>query len=191
MAKTNEPQTLPTELERAIFEIAAPARPLSIPKFMLVAWRVTLWLEPLLYETIAVGNKSGVYYGLDVSKWHPIFPRDLLHLLHSPSARIPGVFERHLFLAAVLTPVDDARALLSTCRRIENLWINTTEDGVLFSLIEDLPLTQLYCNIHSAQQRIDFSHRLFSKLTHLEVFDNAPTTRHSTKRGQSLRSSRI
>jgi hypothetical protein len=35
---------LPADLERAIFEIAAHARPVSIPTFMLVAWRVKTWL---------------------------------------------------------------------------------------------------------------------------------------------------
>ncbi|KAJ7131272.1 hypothetical protein C8R44DRAFT_871785 [Mycena epipterygia] len=42
-------QTLRLELERKIFELAALSRPKAIPTLMRVAWRVKLWVEPLLY----------------------------------------------------------------------------------------------------------------------------------------------
>ncbi|KAJ7137604.1 hypothetical protein C8R43DRAFT_609431 [Mycena crocata] len=35
--------TLPLDLERHIFELCAHWRPVSIPKLMLVAWRVKVW----------------------------------------------------------------------------------------------------------------------------------------------------
>ncbi|KAJ6489992.1 hypothetical protein C8R45DRAFT_1096958 [Mycena sanguinolenta] len=43
---------LPPELEHKIFEIAALARPKSIPALMLVARRVKCWVEPLLYRIV-------------------------------------------------------------------------------------------------------------------------------------------
>ncbi|KAF7357101.1 hypothetical protein MSAN_01304200 [Mycena sanguinolenta] len=43
---------LPPELEYKIFEIAALARPTWIPSLMLVARRVKLWVEPLLYRVV-------------------------------------------------------------------------------------------------------------------------------------------
>ncbi|KAJ7622098.1 hypothetical protein FB45DRAFT_121814 [Roridomyces roridus] len=49
MAETYIPPSLPPELERDLFELAAYTRPRSIPKLMLVAWRVKAWVEPLLY----------------------------------------------------------------------------------------------------------------------------------------------
>jgi hypothetical protein len=40
--------TLPLELERKIFEVAALFRPVTIPAMMRVAWRVKLWRGELL-----------------------------------------------------------------------------------------------------------------------------------------------
>ncbi|KAJ6580682.1 hypothetical protein B0H19DRAFT_1228297 [Mycena capillaripes] len=185
---TNQPQTLPTDLERAIFEAAAHAYPLSILRFMLVAWRLKLWLvksgqqisfhfvtqtvilrlEPLLYHTIVVGHVFKSNAPVD----YPIFPTKLLHLIQPTPTRTPGNFVRHLL---VPTTVNDARVMLSACRRIESLWTTTMRDGELFWLIEDLPLKQLCCNIQGlfgSQRRIEFRHRLFSKITHLELLDH-------------------
>ncbi|KAJ6580665.1 hypothetical protein B0H19DRAFT_1250973 [Mycena capillaripes] len=130
MAETpkNQPQTLPTDLERVIFETAAHARPQSIPKLMLVAWRVKLWLEQLLYQTMMVGLASN----LDVPIGHPIFPTNLLHLIQPTPTRVPGDFVRHLFLVA---NIDDARAILSACCRIENLWLSTLESETLLEAL--------------------------------------------------------
>ncbi|KAJ7659091.1 hypothetical protein DFH06DRAFT_1130657 [Mycena polygramma] len=48
---------LPPELERHIFELAALSHPMLIPNMIRVAWRVKLWIEPLLYRTLAFGVK--------------------------------------------------------------------------------------------------------------------------------------
>ncbi|TFK64263.1 hypothetical protein BDN72DRAFT_277948 [Pluteus cervinus] len=42
---------LPPELECLIFQLAAHARKWGIPKLMLVARRVHIWTEPILYST--------------------------------------------------------------------------------------------------------------------------------------------
>jgi hypothetical protein len=74
------------------------------------------------------------------------------------------------------TTLEAVTAVLLECRGIDNLWVNGAnwELQVLFPLIEDLPLKRLYCSLHTlfvSQPRIDFNHRLFSRITHLEVFD--------------------
>ncbi|KAJ7613211.1 hypothetical protein FB45DRAFT_1113040 [Roridomyces roridus] len=46
--------SFPPELEREVFVTAAYIEPLCIPKLMLVAWRVKLWVEPLFCRTVAV-----------------------------------------------------------------------------------------------------------------------------------------
>ncbi|KAJ6574383.1 hypothetical protein B0H19DRAFT_1371472 [Mycena capillaripes] len=169
MAEPKFHPDLPTELERAIFEIAAQARPLSIARFMRVAQRVKVWLEPLLYRTIAICLHRDELQRLDFG--HPTFPSDRIH----KSMQFPGHLVRHLLLWDI--SVEDAGVMLSACRSIENLWIHdiVVGDGQLFSVIENLPLTHLYCNISNLfgpQRRIDCSHRLFSKITHLSVFDS-------------------
>ncbi|KAJ6550049.1 hypothetical protein B0H19DRAFT_1160293 [Mycena capillaripes] len=45
---------LPPELERLIFEIAALESPKSMPALILVARRVQIWIEPLLYGVLAL-----------------------------------------------------------------------------------------------------------------------------------------
>ncbi|KAJ7137583.1 hypothetical protein C8R43DRAFT_1238861 [Mycena crocata] len=52
--------TLPLDLERHIFELYAHWRPVSIPKLMLVAWRVKVWVEPILYRTLLVNNDDPI-----------------------------------------------------------------------------------------------------------------------------------
>jgi len=46
----------------------------------------------------------------------------------------------------------------------------------MFSVIEDLPLKQLYCtaeDVFGPLPQIDFTHRVFATITHFEVFDDA------------------
>ncbi|KAJ6564396.1 hypothetical protein B0H19DRAFT_1374743 [Mycena capillaripes] len=67
-----------------------------------------------------------------------------------------------------------------TCRGIENLWISGSPDTCrsIFPLIEDLPLGQLSCNLtylFGSELQIDFTHRLFSRIKHLELFDYSPS----------------
>ncbi|KAJ6574327.1 hypothetical protein B0H19DRAFT_1063302 [Mycena capillaripes] len=66
--------------------------------------------------------------------------------------------------------VEDAVVMLSACRSIQNLWIHdiVVGDGQLFSVIEDLPLTHLYCSISN------FFVVLEPALRHLDVMTNNP-----------------
>ncbi|KAF7369467.1 hypothetical protein MVEN_00276400 [Mycena venus] len=168
------PPALPPELERAVFETAAYTRPLSIPKFMLVAWRVKIWLEPLLFQTIVVSRRRehDLLADTESLRDHPTFqPHILLPIIQSASFPFPGASVRNLLVPWISNK--DAAVILSACRCVENLWINPT-GGELFHLIEDLPLKQLYCNVEDIfgpQRQIDFTHRLFANITHFEVFD--------------------
>nr|GAT47284.1 predicted protein [Mycena chlorophos] len=49
---------LPLELEREIFEIAASAHPGTVPVLLRVAHRSFEWIEPFLYQTIHLDNRS-------------------------------------------------------------------------------------------------------------------------------------
>ncbi|KAJ7629850.1 hypothetical protein B0H17DRAFT_1091096 [Mycena rosella] len=65
---------LPPELERQIFEICALFRPVSIPKLMLVAWRVKQWIEPILYRTVVIGALESATRDTEF----PVFTFDIL-----------------------------------------------------------------------------------------------------------------
>ncbi|KAJ7059466.1 hypothetical protein C8F01DRAFT_1295349 [Mycena amicta] len=49
---------LPAELEREIFELVARAYPGKRSTLLLVARRIQIWIEPLLYETLVVSSQK-------------------------------------------------------------------------------------------------------------------------------------
>ncbi|KAJ7879703.1 hypothetical protein B0H13DRAFT_1571256, partial [Mycena leptocephala] len=53
---------LPPELERIIFELAAFVNPASMPSLLLVAPRVKIWIEPLLYETLIITPNNASHH---------------------------------------------------------------------------------------------------------------------------------
>ncbi|KAJ7266460.1 hypothetical protein B0H12DRAFT_161387 [Mycena haematopus] len=161
------PPALPVELERAIFEIAAISRPRAIPKFMLVALRVKIWVEPLLYRTLlldsprlSLGDKNSP---VRIECGH------LISLIHSKPSNFFRDSVRNLCLAHDLA--EQETIVLSTCSTIENLWLSrqTTVKMIDFNL----PLKQLHCTVEGMfpSSQVDFTHRIFSSITHLEIFD--------------------
>ncbi|KAJ7183011.1 hypothetical protein C8R43DRAFT_18519 [Mycena crocata] len=159
------PPVFPPELERTIFEIRARAWPLSIPELMLVAHRVKIWLEPLLYRTVVMTD------GEDVIEGHiGALMKGFMPVIQS---KPPSFFKdsvHHLLLAAS-TPLEVANSVIAVCSGVEDLWINI--DGPDLTTIGSLPLKRFYG--HLMQQliggRINFMQRIFSQITHLEVFD--------------------
>ncbi|KAJ6541167.1 hypothetical protein DFH09DRAFT_1393615 [Mycena vulgaris] len=158
--------TFPAELVREIFEIAARSRPLSIRTLMLVAWRVKIWVEPLLYRTIVLSaHQSEFLHG------HPVLPKSLLTQLIEIPSRSALLREtvKNSFLAE-----NGAKHVLSACPVIENLWVISEELGDLFHMIGELPLKHLYCHMDEllpSQSSIDFTHQMLAQITHLHIFD--------------------
>ncbi|KAJ6564449.1 hypothetical protein B0H19DRAFT_1374774 [Mycena capillaripes] len=159
---------LPEDLEREIFEISAHSRPVFIPTLMLVARRVKIWVEPLLYRTIVLQTAEDQLEGYPTHSW------DTLSIILKST---PASFFLHAVRNLYLMASDRHKMLLTHCRAIENLWIGGSpiELPEIFPLIEDLPLQQLYCNLtylFGPQRQIDFTHQLFARIARLEVFDH-------------------
>lgn len=122
-------------------------------------------VEPLLFRTITVCEEKD-----DIPEGHPFFRIDtLLDMIQY--GKFPGDAVRNL-----LIQVDGDRAtLLSACPKTENLWINPDLGPNLFPQISVLPLKRLTCNLDvlfGPDIPRDLTHRLFSRLTHLEILDN-------------------
>ncbi|KAJ7863381.1 hypothetical protein B0H13DRAFT_2070556 [Mycena leptocephala] len=92
--------TLPRELEREIFEIAAFSNRSSIPKLLLIARRVKIWIEPILYNVFVI-DKLNTEDSLSADQCNnilnskpPSFVRDHVHHLamvysdHDPTLSI-------------------------------------------------------------------------------------------------------
>ncbi|KAJ6564386.1 hypothetical protein B0H19DRAFT_1374738 [Mycena capillaripes] len=158
---------LPEDLKREIFEIYAHSRPVFIPTLMLVARRVKIWVEPLLYRTIVLGTCENRLDDQPIPRWET-----LVSILESKPASFFRTATRNLFWFAN----EHEKRLVMQCRGIENLWMGglRTDVAQMFPLVEDLPLQRLYCNLaylFGSERQIDFTHRLFSRIKHLELFD--------------------
>ncbi|KAF7356353.1 hypothetical protein MVEN_00967600 [Mycena venus] len=167
---------LPVELEKEIFQMTAYSWPLSIPRLMLVAHRVKIWVEPLLFQVIVLSR----YQCLDktfIPYTYPIAGDDDFSGIQSQPTSVLRDSVRHLLLFRI--PKTVSEFIVSASSAVEDLWISTAEPiAFLLPFIGVLPLKRLYCDLkelfaHKAQ--IDFGHPLFSRLTHLELFDQNAT----------------
>ncbi|KAJ7183010.1 hypothetical protein C8R43DRAFT_1229218 [Mycena crocata] len=145
----------PVELERAIFRMAAQAWPLSIATFMLV------WLEPLLYQTMVMLDKQAVIEGYPNPSWEHV---------GSKSSLLEGSV-RHLSMGRHV-PLETAKSVLAGYSEIEDLWIPNDDMSPSLLVISSLRLKRLYCYCEELfpERPVDFTHPLFSQITHLELF---------------------
>ncbi|KAJ7175000.1 hypothetical protein C8R43DRAFT_596341 [Mycena crocata] len=160
------PPVLPVELEREIFEMVARSRLQTIPTLMLVASRVKIWVEPLLYRTLLVTDAPGPFPAekekIPVLAWETcqsIFSNKPISFLNHSV--------RNVFL--YISDDMDLTWFLNTCSQIENLFIHGSHSRQHLPAIAPLPIKQLQCSLHRLfpLSRINFTHPLFSHLTHL------------------------
>ncbi|KAJ7461190.1 hypothetical protein FB451DRAFT_490394 [Mycena latifolia] len=172
MDPSSSPPAFPPELERQIFEICALSRPITIPKLMLVAGRVRQWLEPLFYRTLTIASKDE----LEIPRPDDAFPVVSAENVLSSIKTRPATFFRdsvrnlllHDKLAGGFT------AILSVCTGVENLWLTSVK--VYLSVLDSLPLKHLYANLDPIFRIFPPAHPVFSRITHLELFDSPRDT---------------
>ncbi|KAJ7445046.1 hypothetical protein FB451DRAFT_1148878 [Mycena latifolia] len=157
--------TFPEDLERLIFEIASFSYPGVMPTLLLVAQRVKIWIEPLLYMVLYNGSvQSGK-------------GRTLLQLRNLIRSRPSSVFQdyvRHVYLSGFdehVTVVD----ILSACPSTTDLkllpfWGRGPE---LLPILGAMPLQRLALHLGliftASEAPVDFAHPLFLRITHLEL----------------------
>ncbi|KAJ7182913.1 hypothetical protein C8R43DRAFT_16768 [Mycena crocata] len=155
---------LPPELEREIFEATALLHPGSIPGLLLVARRVLIWIQPLLYRTLVVKNGA-----------KPLAA--FLHALSLEDTSTASVLQnsvQSVFVHPTPWLASDLRVVLSSCSGITNLVMMSTNPSVL-SLLENqrlqrfsVCLAQLFDNGSHLQNLV---HPVFRHTTHLDLFD--------------------
>ncbi|KAF8197766.1 hypothetical protein K438DRAFT_1967324 [Mycena galopus ATCC 62051] len=170
---------VPVEIERYIFELAAFAYPGSIPVFLLVAQRVKIWLEPLLYRVLSIyqeySNKGGRY------------PIPLQAVVNRIELRPASFFHAHVRHVALILPKNGLpRPIQKLATRIFPA-CDATVDLVLFfgptpaflSVIARSPLRRLTLSpLWLVSRPSDFSHTAFSRITHLHWLDTLDTERN-------------
>ncbi|KAJ7203544.1 hypothetical protein GGX14DRAFT_461444 [Mycena pura] len=170
---------LPVELEKEIFQMTAYSQLSSIPRLMLVAHRVKIWVEPLLFRVIIL-YRYQFLNGSFMPYTYPMADDDDFSGIQSLPTSVLRDSVRHLLLHNM--PETVSQIILSASSAVEDLRIVTSEaNSFLLPFIGVLPLKRLYCylgELFTDEAQIDFGHPLFSRLTHLELFDELATDRY-------------
>ncbi|KAJ7204147.1 hypothetical protein GGX14DRAFT_460955 [Mycena pura] len=160
-----ETPLLPPELERHIFELTAISRPLSSLNLILVASRVKLWVEPLLYRTMAINTRT-------IPGMPSCTVAEFKRIARTKSRSFLASAVRNLLVCRVKTV--ETKAILSACPGVVNLYV--VSYGALFEHTDppdrDLPLRRLYCDMMILPAAEPFTHSSFRHITHLELFSH-------------------
>ncbi|KAJ6587440.1 hypothetical protein DFH09DRAFT_1027454 [Mycena vulgaris] len=153
---------LPIELERVIFELAAWRYPETIPILIVVARRVCVWIEPLLYQVVLSSGGD----------------ERLLHMMQSKPPEFLRQHVHHLALSSVIER-SAVTNILSTCTNISDLalWTGDTYPELLADLRYLTHLRHLSINIFElfgGRATPDLEQLPFFHLTHLDVFSAIP-----------------
>ncbi|KAJ7241542.1 hypothetical protein C8J57DRAFT_1526687 [Mycena rebaudengoi] len=149
--------SLPFDLEREIFEMAANRYPETIPALLLVAQRVLQWqIEPLLYRTLVFIDQES--------------PPD-------PAAFCPEPAELAKYVQNMLIWGRDECTLhvLSFCSGVQRLML-FGPDPTMLSALEKMQLRQLTVDLQGlfGVTAIDPARPLFRALTHLRLLNSPP-----------------
>ncbi|KAJ7342807.1 hypothetical protein DFH08DRAFT_235803 [Mycena albidolilacea] len=164
---------LPVELERLVFEAAAQNRSI-IPTLVLVAHRVRVWLEPLLYNVLlfdAVPNITGI---LDSIRTKPalFLTSAVRHVLmySSPDSLDTETLVKFLESCSGITTLSLIGVITGPrlLPALGNMHIRRLSVDVrqLFGLDKDV-----YGRDDSTELEVDLDHPLFGAVTHLDLFD--------------------
>ncbi|KAJ7699024.1 hypothetical protein B0H17DRAFT_1196610 [Mycena rosella] len=152
---------LPPELERAIFELAAHTDPKAIPTLLLLAQRVRIWLEPLLYRVLQLGTGGAEYTGMILeaikTKPAPFLVSNVQNVLLHPCAGLNWV------------------SLLESCPGIVNLvLLGSVACPSLLPLLGSMHVQRLtgsLARLFGRKTAVDWEHPLFGSVTHIYLLD--------------------
>ncbi|KAF9051504.1 hypothetical protein BJ165DRAFT_893117 [Panaeolus papilionaceus] len=162
---------LPVELQREVFVAAADLHPGSALRLVLVARKVYSWIQPLIYQTVALGTSDTVLFLRSMDT----LPIDFLSL--------------HVInlCLSVSVGVRDALRIVQACTAVVDLafWINCLETrarALLATAIGRLPLRRLSIEVtHFRRLFADAptgTVRWMDTLTHLDLIfwthENSP-----------------
>ncbi|KAJ6475120.1 hypothetical protein C8R47DRAFT_704193 [Mycena vitilis] len=162
---------LPKELEMKIFEIAAYSQPKSITKLLLVARRVRVWLEPLLYRILSISLDATGFPSSDppYDGSRMTLP-DWFKILETKS---PAFLRDSVRCVALLMlPEASVVSLLSSCSRISRLAIwHISPKPTFLHAIAALPLLRLSADLALfGPPGVDLGRPILNQLTHLDTF---------------------
>nr|GAT51495.1 predicted protein [Mycena chlorophos] len=165
---THDEPFFPPELERKIFEEAAYLHAALIPVLLLVAQRVFLWMEPLMYRTLTVRDHLPQY-----ERFLEIF------LLKSPAFLTAAV--RHIHFDSSAASINTAgktyAEILARCPGITHVGTTVVFTGPRArEALTVLPnLTHLTTNLNGLfpdSKSVNPRHAILANVTHLNLHDS-------------------
>ncbi|KAF7378154.1 hypothetical protein MSAN_00239900 [Mycena sanguinolenta] len=162
---------LPVELEREIFELAAFLHPEIILTLILVARRVQIWVEPLLYRTLSVH----IFVTRPQIFRLPLRAAAKLLMANPPSLRKHA---QHVCFVQMRQSSVVADFLSFCGAAVDVACISTTwEHYPDLSLLRTQPLRRLSFTLRALKQLFPWPdpfngrHAFFSQITHLRILD--------------------
>ncbi|KAJ7679743.1 hypothetical protein B0H17DRAFT_1206391 [Mycena rosella] len=172
----NLPPSLPADLERLIFELTATLYPEHMPDLLLIARRVKIWIEPLLYRVLFIYGPEH-QGGLGDLHFRPRLHSlaRYRNFIHTKPASFFHAHVRHVFFVGI-RPADDITEILAVCGASVNIALSLVQmSAPVLPLLGALPLQRFsgyLSNIFTHLTGPDFTHPLFTQLTHLDIRDN-------------------
>ncbi|KAJ7153947.1 hypothetical protein C8R43DRAFT_443692 [Mycena crocata] len=161
---------LPADLERNIFELAAETHLPGIPGLLLVARRVKIWTEPILYRTFIICETWLYKHHVGEPSLPMMTPKSFLQLLDSRPAGFFHDNVRHLLCANTAT--NESQLILAKCSGVQNLFFYSMANCTLLAPLAAIAPEQLHVNglrQFFPSERVDYFHPLFTRVTHLEL----------------------
>ncbi|KAJ7865407.1 hypothetical protein B0H13DRAFT_2067808 [Mycena leptocephala] len=152
----------PLELERLMFEYAAENIS-AIPTLLLVAHRVRVWLEPLLYTVLRLDSSAllaAVLESLD-AKPASFLASNVRHVL--------------VYASSYVLRFEAVEKLLELCSGIRSLsLIGDITGSNLLPALGNMNIQRLSVDSESRDEDspVDLEHPLFAAVTHLDIFDD-------------------
>ncbi|KAJ7125818.1 hypothetical protein C8R43DRAFT_1029339 [Mycena crocata] len=182
MASPQGSPTLPPELERLIFEISAIIYPESMPVLLLVARRVKLWIEPILYAVLSIypALEKPLTPAEELESSEEILHRELVTVCNLIDSKPAAFFHdnvRHIHFIARRWSAQTVIKILSVCDAAVNLYFEeVTHPGGpnVLPLLGAMTLQRLSIALpyfFPALAALDFSLPLFDRLTHLDLWE--------------------
>ncbi|KAJ7097525.1 hypothetical protein C8R44DRAFT_811548 [Mycena epipterygia] len=154
---SQNPTSLPLDLEREIFELTARLYPPMAPILLRVAHRVFVWIEPLIYETLVL-HESSLHRSLIFAlRTNPTSPQSVRNLWFGDY----GDKKRP----------EKTELVFSVCSGVRNLALLNPRPALL-PYIAAMKLQRFFGRLEELflPMPVDFSISLFSTITHLDVF---------------------
>ncbi|KAJ7639433.1 hypothetical protein FB45DRAFT_905593 [Roridomyces roridus] len=162
---SNNSPSLPPELEREILEFTALCSPQCIPRLLLVARRVKTWIEPIRFRVLVFSQRRNV-------DPHWISMGHFVHALESKPTSFFHKHVRHITFDDGYSLAELSRVLCA-CSSVTNLVMNDDIGPELMPILSTLPLNRFACELEDIffRQPIDLKNPMFSRITHVELYD--------------------